>query len=70
MLSALESLEYLCSVRERGGTIAFEKVAANLVTDVCAALVLELGPGPEHLFELFDSIEAKGPQLSPTLVPQ
>jgi hypothetical protein len=69
MLSALESLAYLCSVRERGG-IAFDKVAANLVTDVCAALVLELGPGPERLFELFDSIEAKGPRLSPTLVPQ
>ena len=58
-------MQYLRSVRRRGGTIAFDKVAANLVADVCAALVLEFGS--ERLFELFDSIEANSIQLSPTL---
>jgi hypothetical protein len=51
--------------RPRQGAEAFDRAATNLVTDVCAALALEFGP--ERMLELFDSIEASFPQLSPTL---
>lgn len=49
-------IEYLRSVQDRGGTIAFDKIATNLVIDVCVVLAQKLGP--ERLFELFDNIEA------------
>jgi hypothetical protein len=54
--------EYLRSVHDRGGAAAFDNVAANLVTEVCALLTREFGP--ERLFELFDSIEAAQAKLS------
>jgi hypothetical protein len=53
---------YLRAVQDRGGDVALDAVATNLVTDVCAVLVREFGP--ERLFELFDSIEAM--QVNPT----
>jgi hypothetical protein len=49
-------IEYLRSVQSHAGADAFDKVAADLVTDVCAVLAVEFGP--EGLFELFDRIEA------------
>jgi hypothetical protein len=62
---SMSVLEHLSSVRERDGAEAFDKAATNLVTDVCAVMALEFGP--ERMLELFDSIEANFPQLSPTL---
>jgi hypothetical protein len=61
---------YLRAVQDRGGVVALEAVATNLVADVCAVLVREFGP--ERLFELFDNIEGtqvSRPQLAPLLSP-
>ena len=60
--------EYLSAVLDRGGSAAFDMVATNLVTDVCAVMVQQQ-LGPERLLEVFDNIEmAVNPSELPNLI--
>ena len=56
-------VEYLRSVQAHDGANAFDRVAANLLTDVCTELAREFGR--EHLLELLDEIEAIAAQSPP-----